>query len=215
MKIFKYLIITLIIGCASCAGKEAADSKIANDTAAQRVEKTGPKSVLIISSSPRKDGNSQTLCEQFKTGAEEVGNTVELININDFDIKPFANPDYSRNQEVVEDDALRIVKKMADADVIVLSSPVYFYGMTGQLKCLIDRVFDHENELQNKEFVYIATSADRDETALDETIAGFRGFARCLYGSKELGIVHGNGFEVKDGTEAPAMKEAYKLGKSI
>lgn len=76
-------------------------------------------------------------------------------------------------------------------------------------------MFDHEKELQNKEFVYIATSADRDETALDETIAGFRGFARCLYGSKELGVVHGNGFEAKDGTDAPAMKEAYELGKSI
>lgn len=218
MKAIKFLQLALMIFVfTACNNSNTQESEnIQSETTENSVsEHLGPKSVLILSSSPRKDGNSQTLCEQFKKGAEEAGNRVELLNINEYDIRFFNNPDYSRNQEVVDDDATKIIKKMADADVIVLSSPTYFYAMTGQMKALIDRVFDHEKELQNKEFYYIATSADNDEEAVETVFDGFRGFARCLYGSKERGVVKGNGFDASSGEDAPAMQEAYKLGKGV
>lgn len=104
-----------------------------------RVETQGPKSVLILSSSPRRGGNSEALCEQFKKGAEETGNNVEMLNINDYDIRYFDQKEYAREASAAEtDDAAMIIHKMKSADVIVLSSPVYFYNMTAQLKALID-----------------------------------------------------------------------------
>lgn len=111
---------------------------------------------------------------------------------------------------------MTVIDKMKDADVIVLASPVYFYSMTGQMKSLIDRTYNHEKDLGEKEFYYIITSTDRDPEALDGTIEGFRGFIRCLYQSVERGIVRGNGARERGAIEShPAMQEAYNLGKEV
>ena len=53
-----------------------------------------------------------------------------------------------------------VLQKMIDADVIVLSSPVYFYSIDAQLKALIDRTVARWLEVKNKEFYYIVTAAD-------------------------------------------------------
>ena len=179
--------------------------------------KNEPKSVLIISSSPRRGGNSETLCQQFRKGAEEAGHSVEMLNLNDYNIHYFAKPEYVRNEEeIADDDALLVIDKIKNADVLVLASPVYFYSMTAQMKALIDRTYNHEKDLREKEFYYIITSTDRDLEALDGTIEGFRGFARCLYNSIERGIVHGNGARERGAIlNHPAMKEAYDLGRGI
>lgn len=66
---------------------------------------------------------------------------------------------------------------MKSADVIVLSSPTYFYNMAGQLKALIDRTYGHEKDLREKEFFYIATSTDRDKESTDRVFEAFHGFA--------------------------------------
>lgn len=140
-----------------------------------------------------------------------------MININDCDIHYSNKTEYVRGEEdAADDDALTVINKMADADVIVLASPVYFYSMTGQMKTLIDRTYNHEKDLAGKEFYYIVTSTDRDPEALDGTIEGFRGFARCLYKSVERGIVRGNGARERGAIlNHPAMREAYEMGKDI
>lgn len=199
---------------ASCGNQQTKDETIESHN--DRTAKVGPKSVLIISSSPRRGGNSETLCKQFMKGAEESGHKVEMLNLNDYDIRFFAKTEYVRGEQEDEDDAIRIIRKMAAADVIVLSSPVYFYSMTAQMKALIDRVYNYEKDLQNKEFYYIITSTDREIEALEGTIIGFRGFVHCLYNGQERGIVYGNGARER-GTidKKPAMQEAYEMGKSV
>lgn len=182
-----------------------------------RIEKNRPKSVLILSSSPRRGGNSEVLCEQFKKGAEEAGNMVEMLNINDYDIRYFSQKEYDRAASATAtDDAAIIISKMKSADVIVLSSPVYFYNMTALLKALIDRTYGHEKGLKEKEFFYIATSTDRDEEATDGVFEAFHGFAHCLYGSVERGVIRGNGARNRGDIENhPAMQQAYEMGKSV
>lgn len=176
-----------------------------------------PKSVLILSSSPRRGGNSEALCLQFKKGAEEAGNTVEMLNINDYDIRYFAQREYDREAAAAAtDDVAAIVAKMKDADVIVLSSPVYFYNMPGQLKALIDRTYGHEKDLSNKEFFYIATSTDKGEEAVNSVFDAFHGFAICLFGSVERGAIGGNGARNRgDINSHPAMQQAYEMGKGV
>lgn len=198
----------------SCGNQQTKKETASNQNTV--TTKTGPKSVLIISSSPRRGGNSETLCLQFMKGAEESRHRVEMLNLNDYDIKFFAKTEYTRGERDDDDDAIRIIRKMVAADVIVLSSPVYFYSMTAQMKALIDRVYNYEKDLQNKEFYYIITSTDREKEALDGTIMGFRGFVRCLYNGQERGIVYGNGARER-GTidKKPAMQEAYEMGKKI
>ncbi len=108
-----------------------------------------------------------------------------------------------------------ILQKIIDADVIVLSSPVYFYSIDAQLKALIDRTVARWTEVKNKEFYYIATRADGIE-GLERTIECFRGYADCVQGAKECGIIYGHSvYEKGEIKDKPAMIEAYEMGKKI
>ncbi len=118
---------------------------------------------LIISASPRRHGNSEVLCQQFARGAQEQGVDVEIIHLNAYQIAPCIACEYCRhhdNQCFRQDDANQIIQKMIDADIWVLSTPVYFYSVSAQLKLLIDRIFAREYEIKNhqKEKMLISSS---------------------------------------------------------
>ena len=87
------------------------------------------KKVLILSGSPRKGGNSDTLCDQFMKGAQEAGNEVEKIWVQGKKVAPCFACYYCNDHKgecAIKDDMKEILEKMLAADVLVLSSPVYF-----------------------------------------------------------------------------------------
>ena len=109
-----------------------------------------------------------------------------------------------------------ILQAMIDADVLVLASPVYFYSIDAQLKAVIDRTVARWLEIKDKEFYYIMTAADEDKSAMDTTLACFRGYADCVNGAKEMGIIYGTGvYEKGNVLNTPAMAEAYEMGKNV
>lgn len=174
--------------------------------------------VLAISASPRKGGNSDVLCDQFLKGASEAGHETEKIQLGNKNITPCVGCYGCRNSHscVKKDDMGEILQKLIEADVIVLATPVYFYSMDAQMKMMIDRCLPRYLEIRNKDFYYIITSADPEHSAADETIAGLRGYLRCLPGAKEKGIIYGTGtWEKGDVLKHPAMEEAYKAGRAI
>lgn len=108
-----------------------------------------------------------------------------------------------------------IVQKMADADIIVLSSPVYYMNIDGQLKTLMDRCY-HNKGLAGKEFYYITACADRDEATAETAIFAFRGFVVCLPEPTERGSIKAIGMGRKGAVaDSQYLKEAYALGKTI
>ena len=105
---------------------------------------------------------------------------------------------------------------MIDADVLVLASPVYFYSVCAQLKTLIDRTVARWTEVKDKDFYYIVTMADGELSSADTTLACFRGYADCVEGAAEKGVIIGNGVHEKGEIKGhPAMKQAYEMGKSV
>ena len=192
-----YMVVSLLMGTlTACTGKQ-------NDKAAERyhinfseispVQKTN-KSVLIISGSPRKGGNTDLLCDAFARDEQRVGN---------------------RANEA-EDDVPMLVDKMVQADVIVLASPVYYMNITGQLKTFIDRTFGRYREMKDKEFFYLTACADPEESTADWAINGFRGFVMCLPNPTERGMVKAIGMGRKGAVKGSRYEdEAYNLGKHI
>lgn len=177
------------------------------------------KNVLILSGSPRKGGNSDILCDEFMRGAVDGGNKVEKIRIAAKKVAPCIGCYYCADNGgkcVQKDDMAEILQKMIDADVIVLASPVYFYSIDSQLKAVIDRTVARWLEVKNKEFYYIVTMADTDVSSADTTLACFRGYAECVEGAVEKGVIVGNGVhdpgEIKN---TPAMEKAYTAGKNV
>lgn len=175
------------------------------------------KKVLILSGSPRKNGNSDILCDEFMKGAVEAGNEVEKIRVAEKNIG-FCRACYACKNGpcAIKDDMAEVLQKMIDADIIVLASPVYFYSIDAQLKALIDRTVARWLEVKDKEFYYIVTAADGEEEAAETTINCFRGYADCVNGAKEMGIVYGMGvYEKGEVKNTKAMLESYEIGKSV
>lgn len=174
--------------------------------------------VLAISASPRRGGNSDVLCDQFLKGAAENGNEVNKINLRDMKTSPCAAcyGCTKSHQCVQQDDMAQIQQELTLADVIVLAAPVYFYSMNAQMKIMIDRCLPMYRKIKDKDFYYIITAADPQHSAADGTIAGLRGFLRCLPGAKEKGIVYGIGTWGKgDVYQHPSLEKAYEMGKMV
>ena len=177
------------------------------------------KHVLILSGSPRKGGNSDLLCQEFARGAQESGSEVEILRVAARKIAPCSGCYYCRahgGECAHKDDMAEVLQKMIDADVIVLASPVYFYSIDAQLKTVIDRTVARWLEVKNKEFYYIVTMADEDASAADTTLACMRGYADCVSGAVEKGVIIGTGvYEPGKVTSTPAMRQAYEMGRQV
>lgn len=177
------------------------------------------KNVLVISASPRKGGNSDTLCDEFIRGAQESGNHAEKIFLASKNIKYCIGCGVCNTTQkcVQKDDMAEILDKMVEADVIVLATPVYFYTMDAQMKTLIDRTVPRYTEIQNKDFYFIVAAADTERKMMERTIEGFRGFTQdCLTGAREKGIIYGTGaWQAGEIKGTPAVKQAYEVGRNV
>ena len=178
------------------------------------------KKVLILSSSPRKGGNSDILCDEFERGAIEAGNEVEKIRVAEKKISPCLGCYYCRDNGgrcVFNDDMADVLQKIIDCDVLVLSSPVYFYSVCAQMKLVIDRTVARWTEIANKELYYIMTATEEEDDTMDGTLARFHGFAMCIDGYEEKGTLYGRGVTDKgDVKERPELMQiAYEMGLSV
>ena len=177
------------------------------------------KNILIISASPRKDGNSDLLCDEFAKGARSTGHRVEKVRLADKTIHYCRGCGACNDTHVClqKDDMAELLDKMVAADVIVLASPVYFYTIDGQLKTFIDRCVPRYTEISNKDVYFILTAADTSEERMQRAVSCLRGFTEdCLEGANEKQVIYGLGaWQVGEIKGNPAMKQAYEAGKAI
>lgn len=175
------------------------------------------KKVLIISSSPRKNGNSNQLCKQFEKGALEKGNQVEFINLCDYKIN-YCKACYScfkLNKCYQNDDFNYIASKMLNADVILFATPTYFYSMSGQLKVFIDRLVSMYTSVRADIYIFI-TAADTNQSNLISTLEAIRGLTRdCFEQCEEKGYILASGVTNINqiNTRQDYLDQAYKYGK--
>ena len=177
------------------------------------------KNVLILSGSPRKGGNSDTLCAELARGARDAGHTVETIRVADRHIAYCTGCGLCSFQGKpcpLKDDVAEIQEKMLAADLIVMATPVYFYSVCAQLKTLIDRSCPYYERMGGKTFGFVMTSADDDPACMDRTLECFRGYLACLDDPKEAfalraaGLTHPN-----EAKASPYFAEAYRLGRAL
>ena len=178
------------------------------------------KKVLILSGSPRRGGNSDTLCDRFAKGALDAGHEVEKIFVAEKKIQPCLGCYYCKDHGgecVYKDGMADILQKIIDCDVLVLSSPVYFYSISAQLKAVIDRCVARWTEIANKDLYYITTAMEEEDDTMDGTIACFHGFAMCIDGYYEKGTLYGRGLGDKHDVEGRPeyLTVAYEMGNSI
>ena len=177
------------------------------------------KNVLIISSSPRKGGNSETLAASFAKGAEEAGHKVETIYLREkkYGFCKGCLACLKLGHCVIDDDAVEIAARMHDADVLVFATPVYYYSVSGQLKTMLDRanpLFDSDYSF-TKAYLLVAAAEDGEET-VEGTVKAVQGWVDCFERCELAGTVFAGGVNsVGDIAGHPALEEAYQMGKAV
>ena len=177
------------------------------------------KNVLVISTSPRKGGNSDTLADAFVKGAQEAGNDVEKVVLRDKTIG-FCKGCLACQRTgrcVIRDDADSIAQKMLTADVIAFATPIYYYGMSGQMKTILDRA----NPLFSSDYAFrdiylLATAAEDGEHTVDGAVTGITGWIDCFEKARLAGTVFAGGVTGVGKIQGhPALEKAYNLGKHV
>jgi multimeric flavodoxin WrbA len=97
--------------------------------------------VLGLFGSPRRGGNTEILLEEALKGAQKEGAEIERLYLRDLDISPCTECHGcdETGSCVILDDMQKIYPKLLEADVIILASPIFFYGVTAWAKAVIDR----------------------------------------------------------------------------
>ena len=177
------------------------------------------KKVLVISTSLRHNSNSKRLAQSFAEGAESAGNEVEIVSLAGKTIAYckgcFACQNTGRC--VINDDAIAITEKIADAEVVVWATPIYYYEMSGQMKTMIDRA----NALYVKDYqfrdVYMLTCAAEDGEDVDaRAVNGLCGWIACYPKSRLAGTVFAGGITDTGEIEGhEALAKAFEMGKEV
>ena len=178
------------------------------------------KKILILSTSPRKNSNSDALAEEFAKGAREAGHEIEKISLIGKEIQ-FCRGCLACQKTmrcVIRDDADKIVQeKMLHADVLVFATPIYYYEMCGQMKTLLDRANPlYSSDYAFRDVYFIAAAAEDGDEVWSRAASGLEGWIACFPKAHLSGIIFGG-----DATEAgsiqgnPAMQKAFEMGKAI
>mgnify|MGYP005762868577 FL=1 len=183
------------------------------------------KKIVILNGSPRPNGNTKALIDQFTSGAESAGHEVVCFNLGQMNIHGClgcCKGGKDQNSPCVQkDDMLKIYPAYQQADVVVLASPMYYWGFSGQLKTAFDRLFavaeldtDYRNPV--KECALLMASEGDSEDNFAPVKNSFESLLQHL-GWKNAGVVYAGGnMNVGDILSKPhQLQAARQLGSSI
>lgn len=179
------------------------------------------KKIIVLNGSPRKKGNTSALVKAFTEGAGSTGNSVTEFFLDDMNIHGCKgcfgggkNPDSPCAQK---DDMDKIYPVYKEADIVVLATPLYYWTMSGQLKCAFDRLFavaecDPNYRNPKKECALLMAA---EGNGFEETLYWYDRLEKHI-GWKSIGkVLCGDVTAVGDIEGKKELKEAYELGRSI
>ncbi|MDD3040842.1 flavodoxin family protein [Bacteroides sp.] len=154
--------------------------RINNSTAENIVKNEHAKKILVLTGSPHRNGTTALLAEQFIQGAKSKGHLVNRFDSAFENVKPCNRCEYCKENSgkcIFEDAMERLSPELVAADVLVLVTPIYYFGMTRQLKCVIERFYSQNVALQGKKStMLLAASGSKVDWVMD----GLLGHYKCL-----------------------------------
>lgn len=175
--------------------------------------------IVILVGSVRKEGNTEILAKAFTDGAQ-ADNNIEIISVADYKVKPCIGCNMCFNSDgntcFQEDDMQKIFDKLKQADIIVIASPVYFYGISAQLKTIIERLHTPlRNNFKVRKLGLLLVAAATMPAVFDSIELQYQ-LVLDYFNLQDVGRVLVKG--VKDRGDIignQALLEAYELGKQI
>lgn len=179
------------------------------------------KKIVILNGSPRRNGNTSELIKAFTEGATQAGHSVTEFFLDGMNIHAckgcFGGGKNPESPCVQKDDMDQIYPVYREADVVVLASPLYYWSISGQLKCAFDRLFavaecnaNYANPI--KESILLMAA---EGNGYEETLYWYDNLEKHI-GWKSIGkVLCGGVMAVGDIAGNEKLEEARKLGASI
>ena len=176
--------------------------------------------IVVINSSPHADreSTSKYLAQRFTEGAKSAGHEVFVFDAAKEDTNPCQGCDHcGMDGDCIFNDAIstKLMPAMLDADLLVLVTPLYYFGFSAQLKTIIDRFYSRTGRLHGKKSIILATAwntADWTFTALKthyETLVRYMEW-------QDVGQVYGTGCGYRSAVESSQFGDmAYKIGAAL
>ena len=169
--------------------------------------------------SPNRKGSTSILLENFVKGAEEAGHSCEIIDVCHADIRPCTGC-VSCGYEgpcVQKDDVETIRRKILSADMVVFATPLYYYGMSAQLKTVVDRFCAYNSSLNSRHLksALLTVAWNADDWTFDALEAHYKTLVRYI-NFNDMGMVLGYGCGTPSMTKRSRyVKDAYELGRGL
>ena len=177
-----------------------------------------PMKVLVIHGSMRKNGNTGILADEFIRGAQDAGHEVEKVELRD---KKFGDCFGCRachnngGSCVQKDDMAEILEKVKATDVIVLASPLYYFGMSAQLKTIVDRFYSRTGKLHGKKSIMMATAYNSADWTMEALENHYETLVRYMEW-EDVGQVWATGCGARSLVEKSSFADmAYKIGANL
>ena len=182
--------------------------------------------IVVLTGSPQKRGSSNLLAEEFTRGAKEAGHVVSVIDTAWANVRPctgcvrcgYGGPCVQTDDMGSENGAAQGIKaEILGADMVVFVTPLYYYGMSAQLKTVVDRFCAFNGEIQQKHMksALISVACYADDWTFDALTAHYQTLVKYL-NFKDMGMVLGKGCGTPAMTaRSRYMAAAYELGRNL
>lgn len=175
--------------------------------------------IVVLQGSPNKKGSTFILADCFRQGAEDAGHTVEMIDVAHAKIHPCTGCIHCGYEGpcVQKDDVEEIRKKILGADMLVFATPLYYYGMSAQLKTMVDRFCAFNSSIQRKHMksALLAVAWNSDDWTFGALEAHYQTLVQYL-NLTDMGMVLGYGCGTPSMTQHSQFpQQAYTLGNRL
>ena len=182
-------------------------------------EPTTYMKIVVLTGSPRMNGNSNYMAERFIAGAEEAGHSVYRFDCARHKIAPcLACNSCGMNGPCVQKDDFELLRPhLIEADMVVFATPMYYFGFSAQLKTVIDRCYAINSIINGapKKTALLMAYADNNKVKEDTLLAHYRSLATYM-GWQNVGAVVAPGVWTAGAIRHTRYPEdAYRLGRSL
>ncbi len=176
--------------------------------------------ILSLRGSPRQSGSSNLLTDSFLRGAKEAGHETESVYLSKVHIHPCTGCkqcQFSGFPCSLHDDMEGIRQNILNADMLVFATPLYYFGMSAQLKTCLDRCCAINKQITEKHMksVLIVSAWNDDSWTMDAIESHYKTLCRYM-NLEDKGMILGTGCGTPDATKASKFPLlAYQLGKQL
>lgn len=176
--------------------------------------------IVVLQGSPNRDGSTAMLVEQFTQGAQSAGHHVRRIDVAHEDVAPCTGCvrcGYGASPCVQHDAMDDILDAICGADMLVLATPLYYYGMTAQLKAVVDRFCSQNSRIASRRLkaALLTVAWNADGWTFDALESHYDTLCRYL-DMQDMGRVLGYGCGTPGMTgRSRALRQAYELGARL